>query len=41
MLQKHLDDIKVLDESIVEIVKILLEKIETLEARVDALEGIA
>tara|TARA_R100000329_G_C7483368_1_gene170272 strand:- start:29 stop:175 length:147 start_codon:yes stop_codon:yes gene_type:complete len=41
VLQKHLDDIKVLDESIVEIVKILLEKIETLEARVDALEGIA
>ena len=39
VLQKHLDDIKVLDESIVEIVKILLEKIETLEARVDVLEG--
>ena len=38
VLQKHLDDIKVLDESIVEIVKLLLERIETLEGKVDDLQ---
>lgn len=39
-LQSTMKSLKVIDESIVDIVKILLEKIETLEARVDALEGI-
>ena len=38
-LQSTMQSLKVIDDSIVEIVKILLEKIETLEARVDALEG--
>lgn len=38
-LQSTMKSLKVIDDSLVEIVQILLEKIETLEMKVQILEG--
>ena len=38
-LKSAMASLKVLDDSVVEIVKLLLERIENLEAKVDGLQG--